>query len=41
MSYEISEQAAGTDLNMDGLAANDNDQSGIPGDQPQEVSADV
>ena len=41
MSYEISEQAAGTDLNMDGLAANDNDQSGIPGDQPQEVSEDV
>ena len=41
MSYEISEQAAGTDLNMDGLAANDNDQSGIPGEQPQEVSTDV
>lgn len=37
MSCEISEQAAGTDLDMDGLACDNNDQSGIPGDQPQEV----
>ena len=39
MSYELSEQAAGTDLNMDGLACDDNDQSGtIPGEQPQEIA---
>lgn len=37
MSYELSEQAAGTDLNMDGVACDDNDQSGIaPGEQPEQ-----
>ena len=36
MSCEISENAASMDLDMDGLAANNNDESGIPGDQPQE-----
>ena len=34
MSCEISEQAAGMDLNMDGLTGNNNDQSGVQGDQP-------
>ena len=38
MSCELSEVAAGMDLNMDGLTANNDDQSGIPGDQPAEVS---
>lgn len=36
MSCEISENAASVDLNMDGLAADNNDESGIQGDQPQQ-----
>lgn len=35
MSCDITETAAGMDLNMDGLAGNNEDQSGIPGEQPQ------
>lgn len=35
MSCEISEVASGMDLNMDGLTANNLDQSGVQGDQPQ------
>lgn len=37
MSCEISEQASGMDLNMDGFTGNNQDQSGIHGEQPQEV----
>lgn len=40
MSCEITEVAAGMDLNMDGLTANNNDQSGIHGEQ-QEGTVDV
>ena len=36
MSCEISENAASMDLNMDGLAADEHDESGIQGDQPQQ-----
>ena len=39
MSCEITEVAAGMDLNMDGLTGNNNDQSGIHGEQ-KEVTDD-
>lgn len=34
MWCEISEAACGMDLNMDGFTGNNQDQSGIPGQQP-------
>lgn len=37
MTCEISEVASGMDLNMDGLTANNEDQTGMQGDQPQEA----
>ena len=37
MSCEISESALMMDKNMDGMAVDNQDQSGIPGEQPQEV----
>lgn len=35
ISCEITETAAGMDLNMDGMTADNLDQTGIEGDQPQ------
>lgn len=35
ISCEITETASGMDLNMDGLTGNNQDQAGIPGEQPQ------
>ena len=37
MSVEVSESALGVDMNGDMLAVDNQDQSGIPGQQPQEV----
>ena len=36
MSCEISEVSSGMDLNMDGFTGDNQDQSGIPGEQPQQ-----
>lgn len=41
MSCEISESALMMDKNMDGMAVDNQDMSGIPGEQPQEVIEDV
>ena len=41
MSCEISESALMMDKNMDGMAVDNQDMSGVPGEQPQEVVEDV
>lgn len=41
MSCEISESALMMDKNMDGMAVDNQDMSGVPGEQPQEVIEDV
>lgn len=41
MSCEVSETAMGADKNGDMFAVDNQDQSGIPGEQPQEVSQNV
>ena len=41
MSCEISESALMMDKNMDGMAVDNQDMSGVPGEQPQEVTEDV
>ena len=41
MSCEISESALMMDKNMDGMAVDNQDMSGVPGEQPQEVAEDV
>ena len=41
MSCEISETALGADMNGDMFAMDNQDQTGIPGQQPQEVEQDV
>lgn len=41
ISWEVSEPAIQMDMNMDGIVMDEYDQSGIEGDQPQEVQNDT